>query len=401
MHIAMLAPCPEPEKATDGFGSHVYHLSKWLARQDSTSVTLISFGAEDRTRICEGFKVVTIRARKWYRYVPFIPLLKLRRVLMREKPDIIHVQGSAFNYYVAFALTVFPRGIPRLMTVHGHPVQEGLLNGWLKRNSLKRVLMEFGERRALLDFDLIVCVTSALMMEIRRDLGDSVSNKIRVIQNGIDVEEFEKETGIVLGGSSKRTFPGHPFTIVNTKALVKNNGQEYLIRALPKVVEMIPDARLVLVGEGQDRRHLEDLIGGLGLESRVHLAGRVTNREVIRHLLAADVFAVTSVRIGGVEEGSSIALIEAMASGMPIVASEIGGLKETITHLRNGMLVPERDSRAIAEAILFLYENPQKARELSSEAAKMVLSERTWGAIAGEYHTAYSMVLAESRRPRS
>jgi glycosyltransferase involved in cell wall biosynthesis len=155
---------------------------------------------------------------------------------------------------------------------------------------------------------------------------------------------------------------------VYTGRLHSMKGLDFLVRAWPRVLARLPDARLWLVGDGPHRTELNDLIGHLGLWGFVYLAGPFDDVEDF--LRAADVFVLPSL-----EEGMSLALLEAMAMGLPVVASAITANEAIVENGVTGRLAPPRDSERLADVILELFENGDVACQLG-EAGRQHVSER-------------------------
>ena len=156
--------------------------------------------------------------------------------------------------------------------------------------------------------------------------------------------------------------------VVYTGRLHAMKGLDFLVRAWPRVLARLPDARLWLVGDGPHRAELNDLIGHLGLWGFVYLAGPFDDVEDF--LRAADVFVLPSL-----EEGMSLALLEAMAMGLPVVASAIAANEAIVENGVTGRLAPARDSDRLADVIVELLENRDVAQRLG-EAGRHHVSQR-------------------------
>lgn len=153
--------------------------------------------------------------------------------------------------------------------------------------------------------------------------------------------------------------------VVYTGRLHKMKGLEYLIRAWPSVLAHLPDARLWLVGDGPQRAELTNLVGELGLWGLVYIAGPFDDVE--EFLQAADLFVLPSL-----EEGMSLALLEAMASGLPVIASAIAANEALVQDGMHGRLAPTRDSDRLAEVILELLADRAQAERLGRTAREQV-----------------------------
>jgi glycosyltransferase involved in cell wall biosynthesis len=182
-----------------------------------------------------------------------------------------------------------------------------------------------------------------------------------VVPLGIDVERFASGQAVLDG------------TIVgNVARLAEQKGQRTLLEAAPLVLERHPEARFVIAGEGELRAELERLAGPLG--DRALLLGR---RDDVPDLLASfAVFAFPSSF-----EGLCLAVIEAQAAGVPVVATPVGGIRETVIDGETGWLVPPRDAAALAERISWVLHHPAEARAVAAEARRRAREGYSEGAM--------------------
>jgi glycosyltransferase involved in cell wall biosynthesis len=176
-----------------------------------------------------------------------------------------------------------------------------------------------------------------------------------VVPLGIDVERFANAKPVL-----QRSGP----LIGTVGRLAEQKGQRTLIAAVPAVLERYPDARFVLVGDGELRGELEQLAGGLPVD----LTGY--RRDVPELLASFDVFACPS-RF----EGLCVAVLEAQAAGVPVVATPVGGMRETVVPHETGTVVPVDDTAALAAAIVWVLDHRADASALAAEAKRRV-SER-------------------------
>ena len=174
----------------------------------------------------------------------------------------------------------------------------------------------------------------------------------QVIPLGIDVDGFASGTPVLEG------------TIVgNVARLAEQKGQRTLIEALPAILDRHPEARLVIAGDGELRQELEELAEPFG--DHVAIMG---NRSDVANLLASfDVFAYPSHF-----EGQCLAVIEAQAAGVPVVATSVGGIRETVVDRETGFVVPVDDPAALAERVCRVLERPDEARRLADRARARV-----------------------------
>ncbi len=174
------------------------------------------------------------------------------------------------------------------------------------------------------------------------------SAQIEVIPNGIDLAPFAGPQAPEADAAAlRRAFdlPAGSRVVITVGRLAFNKGQHHLVAAAPAVLARCPDVRFLLIGEGEAQAMLTSRIAALGLERHIILAGR--QNDVASLLRGSDVFVLPSLA-----EGFALALLEAMAAGLPVVATRVGGAEELITPGVNGFLVPPADPEALATALL-------------------------------------------------
>jgi glycosyltransferase involved in cell wall biosynthesis len=218
--------------------------------------------------------------------------------------------------------------------------------------------------------------------EIRDFLVDQVhlaSPRVALIRNGIDLSRYRP------GHREARERFGLPTAqrwIGQIARLEEEKDQATLLRAFAVVRDRHPDARLVIVGDGSLRGALEDLARTLGVEPWVSFLG--ARSDVADLLPELDVFVLSSIR-----EGLPLALLEAMACGVPVVATAIGNVPRVVRDGENGDLVAPADSRALAAAICRMLESPDRAESLGAAARAWVAAEYSLDATVRRYQELY------------
>lgn len=197
--------------------------------------------------------------------------------------------------------------------------------------------------------------------------GEMSRAKIHVIRCGIDTGFWNQE----LGHSA-----GQVFTIVCVGSFEEVKGHRFLLKACKILGERKVSFFCHLVGEGPLRQQVEAQIRKCGLGERVKLHGGVPRPKVRDICAAADVFVLASVPTNdGKREGIPVALMEAMACGLPVVASDLSGIPELVKDGQHGFLVRPTDSRGLADAIEELYQYPERRSEMGKRARKKVVTE--------------------------
>ncbi|MFI6596946.1 glycosyltransferase family 4 protein [Nonomuraea sp. NPDC050536] len=191
---------------------------------------------------------------------------------------------------------------------------------------------------------------------------------------GVDVDLFHPAAP----GEGRRP------TVLCVSRLVPRKGQDQLIRAWPRVLAAVPDAELVLVGGGPDRRRLERLAGGA---PSIRFAGSVPAERLPGYYAAASVFAMPCrTRLRGIDvEGLGIVFLEASASGLPVVAGDSGGAPDAVRHGETGLVVDGTDVAEVSAALVELLTDPERARKLGAEGRQWVAREWAWDLVAARF----------------
>lgn len=230
-------------------------------------------------------------------------------------------------------------------------VEHVTVERWLTQNPLRFLYRWFSGSVT------IVAISNIVKEQLVQDIGIA-SHTITVIYNGVDLSVFTMR--------DHRWENAARFNIGCVARLEKEKGIEFLIQTIKIVREFIPFARLIIVGEGSERKKLRWLAERLDLKEAVQWVGH--QEEVQKWYGYFDVYVLPSVT----RESFGITLVEAMASGLPVVASRIGGIPEVIDHNKNGLLTKPGNSQDLADKLLYLYNNRSTAREMVVAARQKV-----------------------------
>ena len=213
----------------------------------------------------------------------------------------------------------------------------------------------------------------------------SIQAKTTVIRNGVNVERYGHPVDKAKIRSELGLDPDARLIAV-VATLTAPKGHSFLIKAMATVVFHHPDVHTLFIGDGYLREDLQAQVKDLNLCSHIHFLG---NRADVPSLLAAsDLFALPSLW-----EGLSMALLEAMAAGKPIVATAVSGTGQVLTHGETGLIVPPGDSQGLAEAIAQLLADPAQAQAMGHTAKKQVTMNFSAQKQADEHLTLYRQVL--------
>jgi len=184
-----------------------------------------------------------------------------------------------------------------------------------------------------------------------------VKGPITIIPTGIELEPYEGAEGASI---RRQRGWGEETVLISVGRLAKEKNLRRLLQAFAQVVQRHPDVRLVLLGDGPNRKELVELTQDLGIAGRVDFVGKVPFEEIPCYLKAADLFCFSSLT-----ETQGLVTVEAMAAGLPVVAVDATGTRDVIEHGKDGLLTPD-DSQALAQAISRVLEDPQLADRLKA-----------------------------------
>lgn len=299
----------------------------------------------------------------------FLNVFELRSLLRRLQPDLLHAHFAS-GYGTLARLSGYH---PFLLSVWGRDVYE-----FPYRSSVHRWLLNANLRAA--DH---VCSTSKVMAEQTRSVCEDLGS-ITVTPFGIDLETFSPWPG------SRESRDG--VTIGTVKALAEKYGIDVLIKAVAMVRDRLQEERragslrILIVGDGSERKPLERLVQDLNLESLTTFTGQVPHREVPKYLSALDVYVAPSRRES---ESFGVAVLEASACACPVVVSNAGGLPEVVKDGETGIIVPQENAHATAEAILKLIRHPQTRKEMGRAGRAWVHDRYSWSNCVDRMESVY------------
>jgi phosphatidyl-myo-inositol dimannoside synthase len=256
-------------------------------------------------------------------------------------------------------------GIRRVLaSTHGHEV------GWSMLPGARQALRRIGD-----DADVLTVVSRYTRGRFAAAFGPDAA--LEHLPPGVDAEVFRPDP-VARAALRRRYGLGDAPVVTCVSRLVARKGQDQLLRALSRVRAQVPGTRLLLVGDGPDAARLRGLATALGVAGHVVFTGGVPAAELPAHHAVGDVFALPCrTRGGGLDvEGLGIVLLEASASGLPVVAGDSGGAPETVQEGVTGHVVGGRDTDALAGALAGLLADPDRARRMGAAGREWML--RDW-----------------------
>jgi glycosyltransferase involved in cell wall biosynthesis len=340
-----------------------------------------------------GIKVEILPARR-YSVLAFplfvIDMIRIWRSLTRliEKYDIDVIQTHllrSLDFLVLF-LRYTTRLRAVLWTFHSanFALTEAHLSKhkWLvkPKNYVHHLLYRLASRLV----DGFIAVSDEVRTTMIEIIGP-IQGRIVVMRNGVDVERYRRSVDKTLV-RSQLGLGADARLIAMVGTLKEVKGHHYMVEAMTSIVPQYPDVHALFIGDGPLKRELQAQVEKVSLNTHIHFLG---NRSDVPELLAAsDFFALPSLW-----EGLSMALLEAMTTGLPIVASEVSGTVGAITHNETGLLVPPGNSQQLAEAIEQLLTNPKQAQAMGAAARRLVETEFSAQKQADEHLALYYRLL--------
>jgi glycosyltransferase involved in cell wall biosynthesis len=260
---------------------------------------------------------------------------------------------------------------PLIVTIHGSDFRIGTI----KTSILKKIFLYVCKRAKH-----IICVSEVLKRGIEK-LGIE-GKKISVSSMGID-EPFLKSLM-----DRDVNHLGKQITILSNRQLQHIYNISLLIRAIPIVLKEEPDTKFIIAGIGSERENLEKQVRGLNISSSVRFLGWVTHEEMPKLLSQVDIYISTSL-----DDGTSISLLEAMASGAFPIVTNISSNREWIDDGENGFLVPTDEERFLAEKILEAIRNKDLLKASRDKNFRLIKEKALWSVTIGKTKEIYKMVL--------
>jgi len=363
------------------FSLHVDTARTWRGGQNQVLLTvngLRSMGqraslvahpdGELRRRAAEGLDLIPIAPRT---EMDLSAAWKFARVVKRLAPDVIHAHDP---HGVAMASLALSLGAGSAKGGRAPAlVASRRVDFHLKGNSFSRWKYH--------QVDCFIAASEAIRQML---VSDGIAEAQAVtVHEGIDVEHVTAAPPVDV---HQAFFLPHGAPVVgNIAALVPHKGQRYLIEAAHLVVQQIPDARFVILGEGDLREHLEKQVKDHHLEKHVLLPGFRT--DVLGCLKTFDLFVMSSVT-----EGLGTSLLDAMAASRPIVATTAGGIPEIVDDGVNGLLVPPRDHHALADAIVRALKDAELRRRMGAAGFARVNERFTVERMVSETARVYARI---------
>ncbi len=305
-------------------------------------------------------------------------MVRLARLLRAGRYDVLHAHDLYANLLGIVAARL--AGVPVVIAS-----RRDLGSPWWESWARKVVL------RSIQKLATVVLANSRAVAEYLVEVWDVPATRVTVIHNAVDLGKF------AAAGACAPPFPPASegdflvASVGNMHSAVK--GYEYLIDAARQVCAEMPNAKFLLIGDGALRERFERQAREAGITEKVIFLGR---RSDVPQILSRCELLVSA----SLSEGMPNAVLEAMAAGLPVVATAVGGTSEVVDQEQTGLLVPPRDAGALAAAVLRLAKDPDRRREMGAAARRRAQTDFSFDRLVAEVKALYTAQLAAHARPQ-
>jgi glycosyltransferase involved in cell wall biosynthesis len=313
----------------------------------------------------DGIRIFRLKSRTLpiyddYKFCAF-PIFEVRRIIKEYQPDIIDMNSP---YQIGMSALAWGKkqGVPVIGTVHVQP--ENMLMTVEKAKFLFNLLERMAWLYIINVFNRCDWVTSPTQTAIDMLRDHGLSAKAIPISSGIDLNIFKPENDAVYL-RDRFDIPDKPI-VLYTGRISGEKRLDVLIRAMPDVLDSM-DAHLVICGAGREMENIEDMVNKLGISQNVTFTGFLSKEEFPDIYGLADIFAIPSE-----SELQSIVTLEALASGLPVVATDKDALPEIVMNPKNGLLFDPGDSQGLSQSILTILSDDSMKKTMGRKSLEIV-----------------------------
>lgn len=284
---------------------------------------------------------------------------RIWRIIGKYNPDIMHAHFGGVTFAISWGLL---HKVPTVVTVHTTP------NKGFSKNNQK--LIRYGLKKRL----AYIVAVSAENCALCKSYYQLDEDRCSYVNNGVDIDKYFR-------------MPHEKFTLINVARQDANKNQEKIIRAFTRMVEQNYDIVLILVGDGPEHSRLKEFAANSNVLDRVKFTGLVGDPE--NYYAISDVYVQSSHR-----EAMPMSILEAMAVGLPIVSTDVGGVKDVVRG--NGYLIDDTDEEGFFQAIKSVCDADRHEYDVMSEKSKEIVKDFSAPAMSRKYMSIYDYVQSEN-----
>jgi len=311
--------------------------------------------------------------------IPFLvaaELFAIRKIVKKENIDFIHAHWIVPQGFIA-AIIKKLYSIPYIVTAHAGDVFP-----------LRSRFLRFFGKVALNNCSYCTVNSGATRKSVLNVL--NIKN-VSIIPMGVDLSEFsakKKDDSI-----RKRYHIKYPF-ILSVGRLAEKKGIPYLIKAMPYVIEKLPNTKLMIIGDGPKKEEISCLVNKLGINDNIIFIGKIPNKELAKYYASCDVFVLPSIITEeGDTEGLGVVLLEALASGTAVIGSSVGGIPDIIKDGKTGLLTEQKNPEDISRKIIYMTNHKKKRKDFIERGQKLIKKRFSWSVVADDFFKVYNEVM--------
>jgi len=378
MKICMIISTPFPPK--EGIGYYTYNLSKKLI-EVGHKVVVITRGSLTKTQreIFDQIEVIRI---------PFIPIypfyLHIHRLFVRKVLKSLESETDVFHIHSPLP-PIIKTSHPIILTIHTPMLSN---NNYIKITSIYSLLTKISARFISFPLELRHIKSSNMITTVSESVAKELEeyglnqDRISVVSNGVDENIFYPNKN---GNNKIKKY------IMYAGRIDREKGLFDLVESANIICNKRKDISFIIAGDGRDINRLKKKIKKIGLQKSFIFLGQIEKDQIIKLYQNATLFILPSYR-----EGLPTVLLEAMSCGLPILATDVRGNRDLITNGKNGLLIPPKDPRKIAETILKLLNDKKLMEQLGNNARKTIIKNYTWNAVSNKFLKFYESLAGGS-----
>ncbi|MGB9936888.1 MAG: glycosyltransferase family 4 protein [Methanobacterium sp.] len=371
INILLVSPYFYPE--VGGAENYVYNISKRLVEMGH-KVTVLCSHERGQDEIIDGIQVIRLKISFKISRTPIsVGLLNsMQKLIKKNNFDIININLSVPFFPEIAVLIGKINKIPCVLTYHNDIIRDDSVMKLITtvyNSTLNKVLLN--------SVDLIITPSPFCYNE--SEFLKPFKDKLIWIPPGVDIEKYSNSS---LNIRNNHNIPENSDIILFVGVISKSHshkGVDYLINAFKEVLEETQDVYLVLVGEGNLVPEYKKMAQNLGISNNVIFAGFVSEDELIGYYNSSNMVVLPSTTV---QEGFGMVLIEGNACRKPVIGSEIGGIQYVIENGKTGLLVPPKNSHALAKSIIEILNNKNLSKKMGNAGRKLVEDKYTWNKAA-------------------
>jgi len=308
--------------------------------------------------------------------VPFLlfsEFFSILRTIKKEKINFVHAHWILPQGFLA-AIIKKMYNVPFIVTVHAGDI-------FPLKNPLLKKIAKFTLKNCS------ICTVNSVATKIATQKLTKKIPEIKIIPMGVDLKLFNPKKN---DSNLKKQLGIGGKVVLVVGRLAEKKGLKYLIQAFPQVLKKFPKAKLIIIGEGPEKDNLKQITKNLKLNNNIFFLGEIKNQYLPRYYSIADVFVLPSIIAkNGDTEGLGVVLLEAIATGTPVIGSNVGGIPDIIVNNKMGLLVEQKNTIQLSKSIIKILSDNKLRKEFIKTANNHVKEKYSWEKVSKNFLEIY------------